>query len=369
MTRATNEVDEYNLSSWEGNPLTSFASLITAISVHDVDIIGRGTIGGNAENSDWWVDHRTKRTAWRPNTVYFAYCENMRMQGVTVCDSPSWTIHPYYSDRLGFYNLTIRNPSDSPNTDGLDPESCQHVEVLGTLISVGDDCMAIKSGKYYMSRVHLRETTDIIVRNCRLERGHGSVTVGSEIACGVTDVHVSQCEFDGTDRGLRIKTRRGRGKTSVLNNICFEKISMNDVMMPFTLNMFYFCDPDGHTDFVQDPAPREVDDLTPRIGSVTARDITCRGVHASLLCAVGLPEAPIGELVIERVDAEFAPLESRREERPVMMDNFDPVSGRSVIARNVKSLVIRDVTIKGENVQKPQLDNIEDAKTEGLVIR
>ncbi|MBR5116250.1 MAG: glycoside hydrolase family 28 protein, partial [Lachnospiraceae bacterium] len=139
MTRTTDEEGEYNLTSWEGNPLDTYASLITALSVHDTDIIGRGVIDGNAPAGDWWTDPKKKRTAWRPKTVFLAYCRNIRMCGVRVQNSPCWTIHPYYSDELGFYDLTIRNPPDSPNTDGLDPESCKQVEVLGTLISVGDD--------------------------------------------------------------------------------------------------------------------------------------------------------------------------------------------------------------------------------------
>ncbi len=367
MTRTTDENGEYNIGTWEGNPLDNFASLVTGIGVHDVDIIGRGAIDGNAQNGDWWDNVRVKNIAWRPNLIFFNRCDHMRMQGVTVRNSPSWTIHPYYSEELGFYNLAIRNPPDSPNTDGLNPESCRHVTVLGTLISVGDDCMAIKSGKYYMSRRHLRPTTDITVRNCRLERGHGSVTVGSEIACGVTDVHVSRCEFDGTDRGLRVKTRRGRGNTSVLDNICFEKIRMSGVLMPFTVNMFYFCDPDGHTDYVQSEEPMSVDDLTPVIGRIIARDIECTDVHASLLCAVGLPEAPIGELTIERVQATFAPVSSRRKERPVMTDNFEPVSGKSIHARNVRKLVLRDITVTGEEVEEPELSGVDESVTEGLV--
>ena len=367
MTRATNEEEEYNLASWEGNPLDCFASLITAISVHDVDIIGRGVIDGNAAASDWWKNPRTKRTAWRPRTVFLAYSEHIRMCGVQIQNSPSWTVHPYYSNHLGFYNLTITNPPDSPNTDGLDPESCKHVEILGTVISVGDDCMAIKSGKIYMSRVHLCPTTDIAVRNCHLKSGHGSVTIGSEIAGGVTDIRVSQCIFDGTDRGLRIKTRRGRGNTSVLNNICFEKIRMQDVLMPFTLNMFYFCDPDGHTDYVQSRQMQPVDEMTPSIGRIAAKDITCTGVHASLLCAMGLPESPIEEVCLERVTAEYAPPESRKAERPVMMDNFDPVCGSSIIAHGVRQLIVRDVTVRGADVAEPETDGVENMHTEALV--
>ena len=359
MTLSTDEKSEYNLSSWEGNPLTSYASLITAIDAENLDIIGPGTIDGNAGNSDWWVNAKVKRGAWRPNTIYLCRCKNVNVQNLTVQNSPCWTVHPYYSDDLSFLNLLIYNPSDSPNTDGLDPEICGNVLVLGTVISVGDDCMAIKSGKYYMSLMHHKETDGIFIRNCKFERGHGSVTVGSEAAGGVRNVRVSQCIFDGTDRGLRIKTRRGRGERSILDDILFENIDMSGVHMPFTVNMFYFCDPDGHSDYVQNQAPAPVDEMTPSIGSITGRNMNCKGVSACVLCAVGLPEMPIGKLTFENVDVSFLPENERIPERPVMMDNFDEMSGRSIYAQNVKNLVLKNMTITGAADTEPELKNVE----------
>ena len=369
MTLSTDEKSEYNLSSWEGNPLTSYASLITAIDAENLDIIGPGTIDGNAGNSDWWVNAKVKRGAWRPNTIYLCRCKNVNVQNLTVQNSPCWTVHPYYSDDLSFLNLLIYNPSDSPNTDGLDPESCGNVLVLGTVISVGDDCMAIKSGKYYMSLMHHKETDGIFIRNCKFERGHGSVTVGSEAAGGVRNVRVSQCIFDGTDRGLRIKTRRGRGERSVLDDILFENIDMSGVHMPFTVNMFYFCDPDGHSDYVQNQAPAPVDEMTPSIGSITGRNMNCKGVSACVLCAVGLPEMPIGKLTFENVDVSFLPENERIPERPVMMDNFDEMSGRSIYAKNVDNLVVNNMTIVGSVDTAPELINVTNAQLTELNYR
>jgi len=366
MTLSTDEKDEYNLSSWEGNPLTSFASLVTAIDAENLDIIGPGTLDGNAGNSDWWVNPKIKRIAWRPNTLYLCRCKNVRVQNITVKNSPAWTVHPYYCEDISFLNLFINNPSDSPNTDGLDPESCKNTLVLGTVISVGDDCMAIKSGKYYMSLEHHKVTENCIIRNCKFERGHGSVTVGSEAAGGVKNVRVSQCIFEGTDRGLRIKTRRGRGERSVLDDIIFENINMNGVHMPFTVNMFYFCDPDGHSDYVQNQAPAPIDEMTPVIGSITGRNIKCEGVSACVLCAVGLPERPIGELRFENISASFLPENERTPERPVMMDNFDEMSGRSIYAKNVKSLILKDMSISGSVDKEPELIGVESSDLEDL---
>ena len=358
MTLSTDEKSEYNLGTWEGNPLNCFASLITAVDVENVSIIGPGTLDGNAQNSDWWVNPKVKRGAWRPNIMYLVRCKNVRVQNIKVQNSPCWNLHPYYSEDLKFLNLYIQNPSNSPNTDGLDPESCKDVLVLGTVISVGDDCMAIKSGKYYMAKEHHKVTENVIIRNCKFEKGHGSVTVGSEAAGGVKNVRVSQCIFDGTDRGLRIKTRRGRGERSVLDDIIFENIDMKGVHMPFTVNMFYFCDPDGHSDYVQNQNPAKVDEMTPIIGTIAGRNINCTGAHACVLCAVGLPERPIGKLLFENINVEFLPEGERVPETPVMMDNFDKMSGRSIYAKNVDELVLKNVVIKGSVDKEPELINV-----------
>ena len=366
MTQQTDEKGEYNLSSWEGNPLDSFASLITAMNVHDVDIIGAGTIDGGADAGDWWEDVRTRRIAWRPNTVFLAYSQRVRMQGVTVRNSPSWTIHPYYSDELRFLDLTIWNPSDSPNTDGFDPESCTDVLLLGTKISVGDDCVAIKSGKYYMSQFHFKRTRQVEIRNCLFERGHGSVTVGSEVAGGVEDVHVSQCIFDGTDRGVRLKTRRGRGQRSYLGGLIFEKIRMSGVYMPMTVNMFYYCDPDGHSSFVQDQSERPVDELTPTIGPLVIRDVDCTGASASIVCAYGLPEQPIERVELQNVTASFLPENERTPQVPIMMDDFPVMNGKSFYLHNIREVILENVTVEGAEDTEPELIGVENARISGL---
>lgn len=358
MTRSTDESTEYNLSSWEGNPLTSFASLVTALNCENVDIIGPGVINGNADKADWWQDHRRKRIAWRPNTVFMNGCHHMRMQNVSVKNSPCWTIHPYYCDDISFVNLDIRNPYNSPNTDGFDPESCRNVLLLGTKISVGDDCIAIKSGKYYMARNHFKRTENVIVRNCNLEEGHGSVTIGSEIAGGVSGVRVEQCLFNSTDRGVRVKTRRGRGDCSLLDDICFENVLMKNVHMPITLNMFYFCDPDGHTDYVQNTDFTEVNELTPKIGRISVRNVKCTGSDSAFLCAYGLPEMPIENITLENVEAEFLPEEKQKFGSPVMMDRFEPIKGIGIWACNVKELHLKNVTIKGAQEKEPVLKNV-----------
>ena len=82
-----NEVDEYYLTGWEGNPLNSFAGLLNITQVHDVVVTGEGTLDCDAQNGDWWVDPKVKRIAWRPRAVAMVDSEKVCLHGITVQNS------------------------------------------------------------------------------------------------------------------------------------------------------------------------------------------------------------------------------------------------------------------------------------------
>jgi polygalacturonase len=341
----TDGLDEKNFGTWEGNPLDCFAGIITGLHVSDVTISGQGTIDGGAGKNTWWKDVRTRNVAWRPRLIFLEDCSRIVFQGITLTNSPSWTLHPYFSRDLQFLNLNIRNPADSPNTDGLDPESCSRVSVIGTQISVGDDCIAIKSGKIYQALKYQTPTSDMRVENCFMRDGHGAVTVGSEIAAGVRNIRVKNCEFSNTDRGLRVKTRRGRGALSVLTDIRFENIRMDGVKTPFVVNSFYYCDPDGHSDYVGTKRALPVDERTPSIGKLIFRNIRACGCEYAAAWIAGLPEKKIEDLVFEQVYVSFAP--DAGSGQPAMMEGCGQMRDAGFIIRGVKNLTMRGVSVSG----------------------
>ena len=340
-----NGQDRYNLGTWEGNPLDSYASLITAIRAHDLSICGEGTLDGNGAQGGWWKDFGTRKGAWRPRTVFLSHCERVTLVGIKVRNSPSWTIHPYYCTDISLLNIHIWNPDDSPNTDGIDPESCVDVRIIGARVSVGDDCISIKSGKRYMSCFHPRESRNILVRNCLLERGHGAVVIGSEISCGVSNVMVERCLMRGTDRGLRVKTRRGRGRSSVIDHVFYRNIVMEDVLTPFVINMFYFCDPDGKSTYVSEKRALPVDERTPRVGTLKVQDITCAGAQYAAMFFYGLPEQPIEFVEMKNVTVSFAA--QAQSGCPAMMDGVEPMCRVGVFAANVARIRLENVSLEG----------------------
>lgn len=357
VIQSYDEEDEYNLGTWEGNPLDCFTGIITGLNVENVVITGEGTIDGCASFDNWWKNPKVRNIAWRPRLVFVSHCKNVTLHGITVTNSPSWTLHPYFTENIRFIDMKVINPANSHNTDGLDPESCTGVEIVGVYFSVGDDCIAIKSGKIYMGRKHKIPTSNMIVRQSCMRDGHGAVTVGSEIAAGVNNVKIQDCIFLNTDRGLRVKTRRGRGKDSVLDNIVFENIRMDNVMTPFVVNSFYFCDPDGKTEYVACKEPLPVDERTPRIDRLIFRNIECHNCHVAGAYIYGLPEQKIAEVTMENVHIDYA--EEAKSGVAAMMLGCDESCKKGIVAANVKKLKLENVKIEGVASEPFELTNVD----------
>ena len=347
IIQSWDEKREYNLGTWEGNPLPMFSGIITGVGVEDVVIYGQGCIEGNAgpEPDNWWYDAKVMRGAFRPRMIFLNQCKNITIQGITVQNSPSWNIHPYFSRDLKFIDLKVLNPKDSPNTDGLDPESCKDVEILGVCFSLGDDCIAVKSGKIYMGSKYKTPCENIAISQCCMRDGHGSITIGSEMAGGVKNLTVKDCLFLHTDRGLRIKTRRGRGKDAVIDNVRFEGIRMDHVMTPFVINSFYYCDPDGFTEYVRSKEALPVDGRTPEIKNLTFRDIEAVNCHVAAAYLYGLPEKKIGRVEMENIHVSYA--ENPKKDIPAMLEGIEPMARQGIIAKNITELIIRNVRIDG----------------------
>lgn len=360
MIESYDEKDEYNLGSWEGNPLPMYSGIICGVNAEDVVIYGRGTINGNATKETWWKDVKAMKDVFRPRLFFINHCKNVILQGVTFCNSPSWTLHPYFSDDLRFLDLTVKNPSDSPNTDGLDPESCKNVEILGVRFSLGDDCIAVKSGKIYMGKKYKTPSENIHIRQCLMEDGHGAVTLGSEMAGGVVNLTVEDCIFRQTDRGLRIKTRRGRGKDAILSNITFRNLTLDHVMTPLVVNSFYFCDPDGKTPYVQSRDPYPVDDRTPSIKKMVFENMDCTNCHVAAAFFDGLPEQKIEEIVMRNISFSYA--ENPKCDVPAMSEGVPKSSKRGIFARNVTKLTLDNVKVEGQDGEAYEFIGVDEIR-------
>lgn len=109
----------------------------------------------------------------RPPLVQILHSNNVKLEGLTLQNSPFWTLHPLYSTNLVFMGLKVLNPKDAPNTDGIDVDSCRFVTIKDCLVDVGDDGIALKSGSGPDGVATNAPTTDILIEDCTVKSAHG----------------------------------------------------------------------------------------------------------------------------------------------------------------------------------------------------
>ena len=325
---------------FEGNAGLVHQACIYAEGAEDVTITGQGVVDG--QGSYWWERQRAGENEHpRPYLVCFADCRHVTLEHVTLTNSPAWTVHPLRCQHVTVRGLYIKNPADSPNTDGVNPDACQDVRISDCTIDVGDDCIAIKSGTEHTP--HRRCCERIIITNCHFLHGHGGVVLGSEMSGGVRNVVVSSCVFYETDRGIRLKTRRGRGGT--VEGIQLTNLVMEKVMCPFVFNMYYFCGADGKMKHVWDKAPYPVTDGTPCLRDVSISGVRARQCSACAGFFYGLAEMPVEGVTMQDVVVEMA--ENGPSGCPAMMDGCPDMQGAGFFLRNAVNVDLRGVKVKG----------------------
>ena len=277
----------------------------------------------------------------RPCLIEWLHCENVRISGVTLRNSGLWNTHLVYCDNVVVDGVSIQNPADAPNGDGLSLDSCRNARVSNTLFDTGDDCLTLKSGIDADGRRVNRPTEDVLISNCLFLRGHGGVVLGSELSGGIRRILVTNCLFKGTDRGLRIKARRGRGgyaKDIRLTNCHFE-----NTLSPFVINARYVCGARGDP-VASDPGPRPVDETTPIFDGIHISQCTARGCIAAAMWISGLPEAPVrnlslSDLLLETVSPDGEP------KMAAMAYGARKTRGAGMILEHVEGLRKRDVEL------------------------
>lgn len=325
---------------FEGLAGLVYQPCIFAENAENVVITGYGTIDGQGDY--WWRQHLEGMLAHpRPYLVCFSQCRHIVLENVTLINSPVWTVHPLRCQNVVVRGVNIKNPADSPNTDGINPDGCQDVRIHDCTIDVGDDCIAIKSGTEDTPNPQPSER--ILITNCHFLHGHGGIVLGSEMSGGIRNVAVSSCVFYETDRGVRLKTRRGRGGT--VEGLQLTNLIMENVMCPFVFNMYYFCGKDGKTPYVRDKLPQPVTNSTPHLRDVSISGVRARSCTACAGFFYGLPESPVEGVVLRDVIVEMAA--DGPADTPAMMEDCPVMQSAGFYLRNVKNVNLHDVQVRG----------------------
>jgi polygalacturonase len=277
--------------------LPDLQPLVSATNASNVAIIGEGTIDGNGES--WWQEARSIEGSGilgsahpRPKLIIFDHCKNVRVEGVTIQNSPMWQLVPYYSDNVVIRKVRILAPQHSPNTDAIDPFSSSNVVIDHVYADVGDDDVAIKSGPINSPGPD-DPSKNITITDCTFMHGHG-LSIGSELAGGAQNIRAERITFEGTDNGIRVKSNRDRGND--VGNFVFRDITMKDVKNPIVISEYY-----PKVMPTADEAAQPVGRLTPHFHDIVLENVTATGAEVAAVI-VGLPESPVAHVVLKNVN-------------------------------------------------------------------
>lgn len=247
---------------WEGLECMNYHPLLYAKDQENIAITGSGKIKGNGEV--WWAHARgTQKKSLkklydlveagvkpeqrncldfepssylRPSMVQFISCKNVLVDGIELHSGPMWTTHFVYCESVIARNLTVLTVGG--NNDGIVPDACNGMLIDNCFFSTGDDCIVIKSGLNEDGWRVGKASENIVIKNCKTKHGHGGVVIGSEMSGGVRNVYAHDCDFSQTERGVRIKSMKGRG--GLIENLWFEDIKMDNIKREaIRINMHY----------------------------------------------------------------------------------------------------------------------------------
>ncbi|HEU4780528.1 MAG TPA: glycoside hydrolase family 28 protein [Steroidobacteraceae bacterium] len=311
---------------WEGIELMNYSPLIYARKQKNIGITGKGTLDGQGSDKYWWpwkgrwrgtvpygwkegmpsqLEARTKLfqmaedgvsvekrvfgegSMLRPPFIQPYDCENVLIEGIRLRNSPFWNIHPVLCK-----NITLRGVDvfgHGPNNDGVDPESVDHMLIENCSFNTGDDCIAVNSGRNADGRRLAMPSQNILIRNCRMQEGHGGVVAGSMISGGVRWVFTENCHMDSPNLWYAIRFKNNALRGGLLENFYYRDIDVGQVgRAAITCDFNYEEGANGA--------------FTPQLRNVVIERLRVKNA-VRVLDSQGLPKAPVNDLTLR--DCEF----------------------------------------------------------------
>jgi len=346
-------------SRYEGIECYLYSPPIYAKDCENVAITGRGRLDGHGQK--WWDFFRKKGNEMtrlqqkaykdvpveqrvfdslddflRPSFVQFLNCKNVLIQGITIGSGPMWTLHLIYSEDIIVRDVTFI--TRGPNNDGIDPDSCTDVLIENCKFDTSDDAIAIKSGRDEDGWRVSKPCENIVIRNCLFGLGKkcdGVVSIGSEMSGDVRNVYIHNCHFDKTDRGIRLKSRRGR--RGIVENIWIQDITMtaarNDALL---LNTFY------------SSGAKPTSQAPPLFRNVYVKNLTCNNTEEAVRIK-GLPEQAIENVVLENIDIKSKTGLQCSDAKGIKLINVNIAPEKGPVMKFNNSI---DVTITNSSCEK-----------------
>jgi polygalacturonase len=258
------------------------------------NLLGSGGVL-NKEQTIWWPSSEAMEGKEnRPVLMQLNHCRRILLEGITLRNSPKFVFYPNSCTDLTMDHVTIFNEWWAQNGDGIDISACRNVMVYRCTVSAGDDGICMKSGG--TAQDGQAALQNVIIAGCTVYHGHGGFVIGSNTDGGMRRIFVSDCNFIGTDVGLRFKSNMGRG--GLVDSIFIQDIFMQDIVNEAVLFDTYYEDmPAGA---VKVPNKARPTDKTPEFRDFYISRIYCNGARTAI-SITGLPQMPVHKIWFDTI--------------------------------------------------------------------
>lgn len=362
------------LSRHQGIDCYKHCAFIYANNATNIGVIGKAILHGQGKT--WWQyrnalpqesEHPFKKlekmaeqgvpveervfddinnTLLAPCFVMPINCNKVLIEGITCRYGAYWTVNPVYCTNVIIRNVTVKTIGEygkTGNGDGINLSSCKNALIEDCTLDTGDDCITLKSGRNIDGYKKGMPTQNIVVRNCKSLKGHGGVVIGSETSGGIRNIYIHDCVFNGTDRGLRIKTARTRG--DVIENVWFENIKMG-AMIKEVIKIHV-------PRYTKRYPAHELTRMTPRIRNINYKNIECEGAGTHAIRITGVPEMPVESVKIENLKAKSKLGIQVMDAASITLKNIEIETPDSniVIVDNCKNMNIENLNNNDKNIK------------------
>ena len=135
-----------------------------------------------------------------PKMFVLLKCRDVGITGLTILNSPSWTMHLYGCERLVIDGLYIHtNRRSGVWADGIDPDGCKDVRIANCTIDTGDDAIVFYSMNWFGPALPCENIT---ITNCRLSSSSSALKFCDGNMNCVRNVTVNNCVITDSNRGI-----------------------------------------------------------------------------------------------------------------------------------------------------------------------
>ena len=343
-----------------GNPVTGKPSFVF-IYGYEADgctISGEGTIDANGhafvERKDRY--YVTGNFYPRPTVIYIEKSNNITFKDFTVVDAPFWTLHPAGCDDVLISEIRILNDLDVANSDGIDPDHCSNVRILGCHIECADDCICLKASK---GNAEYGPCENIIIANCTLVSTSAAIKIGTEGVGNFRNVIVDNCIISRSNRGLSIQIRDGGNVENVSYSNCIIETRR------FCPDWWGTAEPIVITCFNRDENTR-----AGKIKNIRFSNISCKGENGVLVH--GTKENMIENVSFENVSVTMTKTSKwdcgLYDLRPCLDYGVEKIKNSGFFIRNAENVLIEKSRVEWGNVCDEYDKAIDAENAPGLEI-